>query len=1182
MALLKPLVTRYGRASRAEAAASYLLASTLFDGGWYVQALAEATALQRELDRRSPAATEENTVAGKDTVAGDGAASATELSVLINDLRPRAAEEERLTVLAARRQDPAAALCARADLAAWRVHPEEAAALYGAAFAALKTDHVAIPATRLRVDQGYLDSVMRRPSSRRTVLVPLTLHLLTAEGLSRGERRLGLMAEAHLLGQTPAAVADADLDAASHEAAAELVGMRPALSSSFLGQFVMALCRDARGGIWAGTEDQGVWHFDPHPDAKARQGHWGQFTAENTGGGLGDNAIYALCSDRQGRIWAGTVRHGVSVFNGRIWRSYGLREGLAGSRVFTLACCPVTGDTWVATEGGLSRYVSSEDRWMTYSRLDGLPSDTINSLAFGKDGTVYAGTLADGIAIASSAGGYGHWHTVPGPPGVPKATGGVGLPSTSVNCLLSARDGMIYAGTDDGLARSGDGGQHWRFLRGKNAPARIRDIYTGRVDAAMVSGVEILSGPDVEANPCVAVAAGRSRADGGGFTDYFSADDDPSAGSFTGGTVQASADRVDVGDPATAAPEAMYQNARYGNFTYTSPPLVKSRTYWVHLDFAEALHDGPGQRVFDVFANGAHALTGFDAFTAAGGRNRAVTREFPVRADKAGRIMLRFQGADADPVTVNPYALQEDYVTCLAEDGAGHLWVGHRQAGVEVLDPASGESLYPGPNAAPPVDNVHLADEVVAVLPDDGGALISGYGFGPGGLQDLQLWPSHQEVGVQEANMSGAANTPVASVPPLPSAAGTPTLAELNALLRTASTVPPDPQETAPHMTALEDDWATEGDWLGRYGRYWACLCALCSPSDYVWGAGWEPVNYASLQGPGHDPGDSLRYWVQWLYTSDPRVLELPPTYLDSRIKKGLTDGSQPRREAEQDDHGEAYSDDADGLGVYETVTVPSGLYVLSLYNMNKDGHESSNRFRDYRLSVRPHPEGQRLDDLTGFQDTPEWAHGRVTQFWYGVWKRFLVRGPVTLTVEVNRNHSLNAILPAVMLDLVDELPPPYFGTVASWQAGQVQQTRERAHLGAAWRRSGSPGTFDPAATAPTAAAHLMAALDRARLVNSSWWAVNGRRFYGPLLRWYASQLREGRSAPYLPCLTTCYYQMGLYPQWEECQKRAGLTPARDIEKSLRWDGISDAGQGYQVVTSYLATRRGNQISQKL
>ncbi len=76
-----------------------------------------------------------------------------------------------------------------------------------------------------------------------------------------------------------------------------------------------------------------------------------------------------------------------------------------------------------------------------------------------------------------------------------------------------------------------------------------------------------------------------------------------------------------------------------------------------------------------------------------------------------------------------------------------------------------------------------------------------------------------------------------ASGAPLPTPAGPPPLDELNGLLAKLGTVP-TLKTLAPSVVALPDDWRTQGDWLGRYGRYWACCCAICSPQNYVWGMG--------------------------------------------------------------------------------------------------------------------------------------------------------------------------------------------------------------------------------------------------------------------------------------------------------------------------------------------------------
>jgi len=91
------------------------------------------------------------------------------------------------------------------------------------------------------------------------------------------------------------------------------------------GKFITALERDDRGRVWIGTEDEGVLVCDPAGDGKLRQ-----FTTTD---GLGDDNAYALACDGQGRVWAGNLRHGVSVYNGvfynqllrrSIWRRFNM------------------------------------------------------------------------------------------------------------------------------------------------------------------------------------------------------------------------------------------------------------------------------------------------------------------------------------------------------------------------------------------------------------------------------------------------------------------------------------------------------------------------------------------------------------------------------------------------------------------------------------------------------------------------------------------------------------------------------------------------------------------------------------------------------------------------------------------------------------------------------------------
>ncbi len=86
----------------------------------------------------------------------------------------------------------------------------------------------------------------------------------------------------------------------------------------------------------------------------------------------------------------------------------------------------------------------------------------------------------------------------------------------------------------------------------------------------------------------------------------------------------------------------MYQNSRYGNFTFTIPNLTPGNRYTVQLQFAETFYNGPGQRQFNVSINGNQVLTNFDVYATAGGMNKAVQEQFTAKADAQGRVTIAF------------------------------------------------------------------------------------------------------------------------------------------------------------------------------------------------------------------------------------------------------------------------------------------------------------------------------------------------------------------------------------------------------------------------------------------------------------------------------------------------------------------------------------------------------------
>ena len=254
--------------------------------------------------------------------------------------------------------------------------------------------------------------------------------------------------------------------------------------------FITTLLVGPRGGIWAAGEDTGIYH------RKAGGHSWKHFDKSNSPG-LVSNSIYSLCIDDHGRLWAGTNRHGVCVYNGQTWGHFGLLTGPLGSHVVAISSDPRDGSVWMCTENGLSIYMPHGDgtksrlyrlphaatlaaaplvlgQWRYISRLQGLPANP-DCVAFNKQGTAFVGTLCGGLAVAAYP--YIHWRVIHGPWHLPISATGTGLPSNLINCVLVGHHGRVYVGTDRGLAISTDGGQTFRYERGMDYASKVLGLW---------------------------------------------------------------------------------------------------------------------------------------------------------------------------------------------------------------------------------------------------------------------------------------------------------------------------------------------------------------------------------------------------------------------------------------------------------------------------------------------------------------------------------------------------------------------------------------------------------------------------------------------------------------------------------------------------------------------------------
>lgn len=672
------------------------------------------------------------------------------------------------------------------------------------------------------------------------------------------------------------------------------------------GGFVMALCRDRSGRIWAGTEGNGLWVWDPersgaeyrawqdkHPEIPKNPRSrplfgWSQFTTSNTGpkrdgGGLvltsgtlqeralGDDCIYALACDRLGRVWAGH-RNGVSVYDGRPvpaaapkdgypgWRNYDVLSGPAGERVFSIATNPADGDVWLATDAGLSRYRLASGSWSYYTRSDGLPSDQVSCLAFAPDGTVFAGTQCDGLGMA-----------------------------TPVRTQRPAKGKPAAAGDEKA-----------------EAPAEFTLEY----------------------------------------------------------------------------PE--WRHATTPGNTLQEPGLPQGKGFPSPL--VNALQVSKSGMVFAATSAGlAWSADKGDTWAFIRGRDWLAKYQGQIPSPAEASIA---QGREREKELKRPLLL-EDHCTSLAEDMAGNLWIGHWRCGIEALDGSTGTRLLPPADSFSTLIVATPAGAYLrSILPAYPGIQLTAC-YGEGMEAESAPNPGRKPwMAADSARLAVAGDTV-----PLPSAAPVPSKDRFTAVVSSLQQRPAQ-SRPGPWGVYMGDDWTTQGDWTGRFGRKHAVLWACNSPGDHEFSHGLPGLyDIECSVGRKPNPREVVRHWC-WEESSPDRRVPYSPAI-------GF------RRPAGIDDHGESYGPEVDGPDLWLDFTVPAGQSKATLYFTNYDGHDGNNRIRDYVLQLY----------AAGPVQGPELARARVSDWFGGVHKSFVVSGPGRYRIRVARNHSFNVMVTAAFLD---------------------------------------------------------------------------------------------------------------------------------------------------------------------
>lgn len=123
-------------------------------------------------------------------------------------------------------------------------------------------------------------------------------------------------------------------------------------------------------------------------------GNWRNFTSKD---GLPGDKTYCVRIDGE-RVLVGT-HEGLAVYEKGKWRTYTTKDGLAHNGILAIDVSELTGDVWLGTMGGLTRWTTG--KFENFTQLNsGMPNDLIYSV------------ICDGKDVwVATAGGAGHYDT---------------------------------------------------------------------------------------------------------------------------------------------------------------------------------------------------------------------------------------------------------------------------------------------------------------------------------------------------------------------------------------------------------------------------------------------------------------------------------------------------------------------------------------------------------------------------------------------------------------------------------------------------------------------------------------------------------------------------------------------------------------------------------------------------
>lgn len=159
----------------------------------------------------------------------------------------------------------------------------------------------------------------------------------------------------------------------------------PRSGLEYFGRRVREICEGNDGTLWIGTEDKGLFHFDPATGSLTPFTHPAIY-----------RNVHGLCMDGD-ELWVGTFSGGLNRVNLRTGRVHHYARGEAANQLpandaFSI-CRTAAGDILIGTTSGLVKYNRETDDFTRVPQLDMFIYDVQEDY----DGNLWVATYADGL-----------------------------------------------------------------------------------------------------------------------------------------------------------------------------------------------------------------------------------------------------------------------------------------------------------------------------------------------------------------------------------------------------------------------------------------------------------------------------------------------------------------------------------------------------------------------------------------------------------------------------------------------------------------------------------------------------------------------------------------------------------------------------------------------------------------